>query len=238
MKSRKRPPVTRFSNDRRSGAVRALLILTIVCLGTLEAAAQAGQTGGFTDADVPLVVATPTPSPEPTAKAKPAADVAVKAGQPLPTRGRMKLTSYTREGSPDAEVGGLVMEIAPRYGVDPELVFCLMRKESSFKRKALSHKGASGLMQLMPATARRFDVSDIFDPRQNITGGVRYLRWLMDAFGEDRLDLVLAGYNAGEGSVIKYGRSVPPYSETRDYVKVITGRYGGLVHRRPAVAQR
>jgi soluble lytic murein transglycosylase-like protein len=99
-----------------------------------------------------------------------------------------------------------------------------MHQESSFKRGAISPKGARGLMQLMPATAARFGVTNMFDPRQNIEGGTRYLRFLMDAFDGD-IALTLAGYNAGEGAVLKYGRRVPPYRETQEYVRRITQRY-------------
>jgi soluble lytic murein transglycosylase-like protein len=110
-----------------------------------------------------------------------------------------------------------------------------MHRESSFKKRALSHKGASGLMQLMPATARRFGVSNIWDPRQNIEGGARYMRVLLDMFEGD-VRLALAGYNAGEGAVMKYGYRVPPYSETREYVRRITERYALM--RDPATARR
>ena len=99
-----------------------------------------------------------------------------------------------------------------------------MRAESGFNRTAVSVKGAMGLMQLMPGTAARYGVTNIFDPRQNIEGGARYMRFLLDLFNRD-VDLALAGYNAGEGAVMKYGYQVPPYSETREYVRRISQRY-------------
>jgi soluble lytic murein transglycosylase-like protein len=102
-----------------------------------------------------------------------------------------------------------------------------MHQESTFKARALSPKGASGLMQLMPATARRFGVSNIWDARQNIDAGVKYMRWLLDTFNGDVV-LALAGYNAGEGAVMKYGWRVPPYRETQEYVRRITSRYGAI----------
>jgi soluble lytic murein transglycosylase-like protein len=102
-----------------------------------------------------------------------------------------------------------------------------MHQESSFKLRATSHKGASGLMQLMPATARRFGVTDIYEPRQNIDAGVKYMRWLLDTFNGD-VSLALAGYNAGEGAVMKYGWNIPPYNETREYVRRITNRYNSI----------
>ncbi|HBE82544.1 MAG TPA: transglycosylase, partial [Blastocatellia bacterium] len=82
-------------------------------------------------------------------------------------------------------------------------------------------------MQLMPATARRFGVTSIYDPKQNIDAGIRYMRWLLDTFNQDVV-LALAGYNAGEGAVMKYGRNVPPYRETQEYVRRITARYNAI----------
>jgi soluble lytic murein transglycosylase-like protein len=123
-----------------------------------------------------------------------------------------------------AEVDHAVEDAAHRYGLDPCFVIAVMRAESGVRRLAISPKGASGYMQLMPATARRFGVTDIFDTRQNIDGGARYLRFLMDRFGGD-MELVLAGYNAGEMAVERYGRRVPPFAETRNYVRSIVDRY-------------
>lgn len=117
-----------------------------------------------------------------------------------------------------------IVESSRRYSIDPLLIYSQMHQESSFKLRAMSHKGASGLMQLMPATARRFGVTQIWDPKQNIDAGVRYMRWLLDTFNQDVV-LALAGYNAGEGAVMKYGWRVPPYRETQEYVRRITGRY-------------
>lgn len=127
--------------------------------------------------------------------------------------------------SGNARIDQLIRVNGARFGVDPYLIFCVIEHESQFKTRALSPKGAQGLMQLMPATARRLGVRNAFDPAENITGGTRYLKELMGMFG-GRMDLVLASYNAGEGAVMKYGRTVPPYRETRNYVKQITKRYG------------
>jgi soluble lytic murein transglycosylase-like protein len=124
----------------------------------------------------------------------------------------------------DARLDAIIVESATRNNVDPVLVYSLMHQESSFKPRAVSYKGARGLMQLMPGTAARFGVRDIFDPRQNIEGGIRYLSFLLDMFDHD-VPLALAAYNAGEGAVIKYGRRIPPYSETQEYVRRITRRY-------------
>ncbi len=117
----------------------------------------------------------------------------------------------------------LVAGIAPKYQIDPGLVLAIIAVESDFQRDAVSPKKALGLMQLMPETAERFGVRHPFDPEENIAGGVRYLRWLL-AYFEGRVPLVLAGYNAGEGAVDRYG-GVPPYPETRDYISRIRALY-------------
>lgn len=124
-------------------------------------------------------------------------------------------------------IDAYIVDSSKRYGIDPLLIYAQMHQESGFKLKATSYKGASGLMQLMPATARRFGVTDIYEPRQNIDAGIKYMRWLLNTFDGD-LNLALAGYNAGEGAVMKYGRQIPPYNETRDYVKKITSRYNSI----------
>jgi soluble lytic murein transglycosylase-like protein len=114
--------------------------------------------------------------------------------------------------------------IARRHGVDPLLVRAVIRVESNFDPKAVSPRGAAGLMQLMPETAMRYGVENRFDPAQNIDGGVRYLRDLMAMF-DGNLSLALAAYNAGEGAVIKYGRRIPPYPETQQYVVWVRSYY-------------
>jgi soluble lytic murein transglycosylase-like protein len=134
----------------------------------------------------------------------------------------------------DAKIDAIIVESAARNRVDPVLVYSLMHQESSFKPRAVSYKGARGLMQLMPGTAARFGVRDIFDPRQNIEGGIRYLSFLLDMFDGD-VPLSLAAYNAGEGAVIKYGRRIPPYSETQEYVRRIGERY--QLMRNPEIAR-
>jgi soluble lytic murein transglycosylase-like protein len=121
-------------------------------------------------------------------------------------------------------VDSFIVESGKRNSVDPLLLYSIMHQESSFKPRALSYKGARGLMQLMPPTAARFGVRDIWDPKQNIEGGAKYMRFLLDLFSGD-VRLALAGYNAGEGAVMKYGYNVPPYSETREYVRRIGNRY-------------
>ena len=127
----------------------------------------------------------------------------------------------------DVTIDSYIVDSSRRYGMDPLLIYSQMHQESSFKLRATSNKGASGLMQLMPATARRLGVTNIYDPKQNIEGGVKYMRMLMDMFGQD-VNLALAGYNAGEGAVMKYGNQIPPYSETREYVRRISERYTSI----------
>lgn len=123
------------------------------------------------------------------------------------------------------KLDNLIRHSGAKYGVDPYLIFCVMEQESHFNAHALSPKGARGLMQLMPGTAARFGVKRPSDPAQNIAGGTRFLKQLLNRFN-GRIDLVLASYNAGEGAVMKFGRKVPPYRETRAYVKKISFRYG------------
>jgi hypothetical protein len=124
----------------------------------------------------------------------------------------------------DRNVDSFIIESGRRNSVDPLLLYAIMHQESTFKARAMSYKGARGLMQLMPGTALRFGVSNIWDPKQNIEGGTRYMRFLLDKF-EGNVQLALAGYNAGEGAVMKYGYRIPPYSETQEYVRRITRRY-------------
>ncbi len=124
----------------------------------------------------------------------------------------------------DATIDSYILESGRRNSVDPLLLYAIMHQESTFKTRAMSNKGARGLMQLMPGTAQRFGVTSIWDPRQNIEGGTRYVRFLLDMFDGD-VQLALAGYNAGEGAVMKYGYRIPPYSETQEYVRRISKRY-------------
>lgn len=121
---------------------------------------------------------------------------------------------------------GLIADAASTYGVDKGLVKAVIHTESGFNPNARSGPGARGLMQLMPATARRFAVDDVYDPRQNIKGGTQYLGFLLNRF-QNNLELALAAYNAGEGNVDKYG-GIPPFAETQDYVQRVLGRYNKL----------
>lgn len=125
----------------------------------------------------------------------------------------------------NARVDSLIRHYGNQFSVDPYLVYCLMSQESKFIMNATSPKGAQGLMQLMPGTAARYGVTNPYDVAQSIMGGTRYLKDLLKMFN-GRVDLALAGYNAGENAVIKYGYTVPPYDETRNYVRLIIARYG------------
>lgn len=116
-----------------------------------------------------------------------------------------------------------IVRLARKHRLDPNLVHAVISAESAYNFRAVSPAGAMGLMQLMPATAERFGVSDPFDPEQNMNAGMRYLRWLMNRF--KNVQLALAGYNAGEGAVEKYGRKIPPYQETQTYVKRVLQFY-------------
>jgi soluble lytic murein transglycosylase-like protein len=122
----------------------------------------------------------------------------------------------------------IIYKTGKRYGVDPRLLHAVIWQESKYKPAAVSHAGARGLMQLMPATAKRFKCDDVTDPASNIDAGTKYLRWLIKRF-DGNVTLALAGYNAGEGNVDKHN-GVPPFDETQKYVRIITGRYGKNHH--------
>jgi len=151
---------------------------------------------------------------------------------PVATSGALR--GYTTGSS---EIDGYLIQSGTSNGVDPLLLYSVMHQESSFKSRAISPKGARGLMQLMPGTAIRYGVTNIFDPRQNIEGGARYLRFLLEHFDGD-VNLALAGYNAGEGAVEKYGWRIPPYAETQEYVRRISQRYSLLQDPNAAVFAR
>ena len=130
--------------------------------------------------------------------------------------------------SGDRNLDLIILRAGERYGVDPRFIHAVIWQESKYKMQARSHAGAQGLMQLMPATARRFGCNDAYDVESNIDAGTKYLRFLLKRF-DGNVTLALAGYNAGEGSVDKYN-GVPPFNETQNYVRIITGRYGKNFH--------
>jgi soluble lytic murein transglycosylase-like protein len=147
------------------------------------------------------------------------------ASQPVVDVATNMVVSDRPWSSGNSRIDSLIRYYGAKYAVDPYLIYCTMSQESGFSSTAISSKGALGLMQLMPDTAARYGVTNPYDVAQSIMGGTRYLKDLLTMFN-GRVDLALAGYNAGEGAVMKYGNTIPPYSETRTYVKLILARYG------------
>ena len=140
-----------------------------------------------------------------------------------------------RNRRPDrATIEAWVHVLAPGYGLDANLLLAVIEVESRFNPRARSPKNARGLMQLLPGTARRFEVEDIWDPLENLMGGMAYLRWLLDLYEGD-IDLSLAAYNAGEHSVKRYG-GIPPYRETRHYVKNVNRIYNQAIQSRTTLS--
>ena len=131
--------------------------------------------------------------------------------------------------APAGDIVDLVERMAPEYGLDPRLVLAVIQVESAYHTDAVSPKDAAGLMQLIPETAARFGVRDVFNPVENVRGGMAYLRWLL-AYFEGDLSLALAAYNAGEHAVERY-HGVPPYAETRAYLRLIRKLYPETAHR-------
>jgi len=191
---------------------RILFILALLAISTVAAVGQTGtyQVDNF---DLPNAVRIQISEPS---KSKPKRLVQLTSQVFNPSLG-----GFTTGNS---DYDSFIVESGKRNQVDPLLLYSIMHQESSFKSGALSYKGARGLMQLMPPTAVRFGVTNIWDPKQNIEGGARYLRFLLDLFSGD-VRLALAGYNAGEGAVMKYGYRIPPYNETQEYVRRIGNRY-------------
>ena len=172
----------------------------------------------------PRQTAPPPPNPnDEMERLKKAADLMVKVNEAL--------------GMPQSPYGKIIYDIAVRHSINPHLVAALIHVESAFNPRAVSSKGAYGLMQLLPETARRFGVKkkkDLFDPKKNLEAGVRYLKWLADRFGGDA-EKILAAYNAGEGAVERFG-GIPPYQETQTYVQRIFGLLGFAVPPAPVPA--
>lgn len=233
-----------------------LLIATIV-LSTVSAFAQNDSTyrvDNFDFANAVKIERPPTPAPAARQRRKRLV-TANNFNYTTSSLPLLQTTSMNLSGglsgftTGDANIDSFIVDSGRRNSVDPLLLYSIMHQESTFKPRAMSYKGARGLMQLMPGTAARFGVTSIWDPRQNIEGGARYMRFLLDQFDGD-VRLALAGYNAGEGAVMKYGNRIPPYSETQEYVRRISRRYSlmrdpmtarlanGLSREQVAVAQR
>jgi hypothetical protein len=130
--------------------------------------------------------------------------------------------------SGDCDLDWIIFRAGEKAGVDPRFIHAVIKQESKYDPKAVSPVGAQGLMQMTPATAKRFGLKDPFDATANVEAGTKYLKWLLQRFDGD-VSLALAGYNAGEGSVDKY-KGVPPFSETQNYVKKIVANYGKTYH--------
>lgn len=156
---------------------------------------------------VPLL-AFPMPAEK---KATPAPLTSVPITKPVSSLGRKEYMPY-------------IQAAAMRYRLPEALLHAVIKVESNYNPNAVSPKGATGLMQLMPETGKRYGVTELTDPQSNIDGGAKYLRFLLDLFNQD-LSLALAGYNAGENAVKRYNNSIPPYAETQGYVRKVTELY-------------
>ena len=160
--------------------------------------------------------------------AEASAKVNLIATKPRPNIYLPAESSFTGHSRPAVEIGRdgvekIVREAADRHSVDPALVRAVIETESNWNPKAWSHKGAGGLMQLIPTTAQRYGASDVFNPQQNIDAGVKHLKWLLERYNGN-LDLALAAYNAGEGAVDR-AHGVPAFRETRNYVQKVQNAY-------------
>jgi len=209
---------------------KALVFLLFV----LSSAATAFGQNGYLRDNIDLnAVEIPTPTPVPPKSAARKLTASRNYVYSPGPDALIHLTSLTASPSlgafttGDENIDNFIVDSGKRNSVDPLLLYSIMHQESSFKSRAMSYKGARGLMQLMPPTAARFGVRNIWDPQQNIEGGSRYMKFLLDRFDGD-LSLALAGYNAGEGAVEKYGFRIPPYAETQEYVRRISQRYNIL----------
>jgi soluble lytic murein transglycosylase len=199
-----------FISDHRDARALRIALLAMAIQAPAPASAQAlyGFVAGDgvahfsdvrSDSRFELIIAAPAPGP------------ARRSARPRP---------------PDAALARTIQHAAIEAGVDPALVTAVAHVESGYDRLAVSPKGAQGLMQLMPDTARRFSVADPFDAAQNLSGGARYLATLLARY--DDLSLALAAYNAGEAAVERHGRRIPPYPETQAYVPRVLSRYAEL----------
>jgi soluble lytic murein transglycosylase-like protein len=235
--------ITANAQNIKSGNQRAATPeeLSRTGVGALQSLGRAATTLALMTAEIAVPVA-PLYSPAPPAiiEAPPApvkvmnlesAGVSATSIERAPISGRGFRNPAAKglkgQTTGNMKIDQIIVEAASRHGVEPLLLFSVMHQESAFNTQAVSPKGARGLMQLMPATAARFGVKNISDPEQNIHGAAQYLRFLLDMFEGD-VSLALAGYNAGEGAVKKYGYNVPPYPETINYVRKIKRRYTNL----------
>lgn len=210
-----------------------LFVLSVVSVFSISAQTDANSTADVNTTEGVKTALKPintSSTPEPKIRIIEPLDKSESLGLPIKS---YKLGALST-GNP--AVDGYIEEFCALYDVDPLLIFAQMNQESSFQARATSPKGASGFMQLMPDTARRFGVTNIYNPRQNIKAGIKYMRWLLDKFDGD-VSLALAGYNAGEGAVMKYGNKIPPYRETQSYVVKIMNHYELISNQGSTIAQ-
>src|SRR6476661_7285610 len=181
------------------------ILLAAVALCAMTPSLAQAQLYSWKDANGRLIIS--DRPQDPTAKTYAVAYVGTAYGVAKPTTGTRRVTEFD----------DLIAEHATRHSLQPDFVRAVIQAESAFNPRARSPKGAMGLMQLMPSTAAEYQVANAYDPAENIRAGVAYLKSLLTRFDND-VSLALAAYNAGPGAVEKYGRTVPPYKETRNYV--------------------
>jgi soluble lytic murein transglycosylase-like protein len=192
--------------------LRILSATLVVCACAVAAEPAAAQIYSWRDASGTLVL-----SNKPRSEGGEVATYAVHGAATVRTTARPEASARQRK------YDYWIDQYARAQNVSPDLVRAVIQAESNFNPRAVSSKGAMGLMQLMPATARELGVSDPFHPAENIRGGVTYLARLLARYDQN-VELALAAYNAGSGNVERYGNAIPPFRETRDYVKKITGK--------------
>lgn len=150
--------------------------------------------------------------------------ISIRSCEPKPSAWPVSNAYTASRSAKKSQFNELIAQAAQRHQVDERLVHAVIQTESAYNANATSSAGAVGLMQLMPGTARQYGVTDRNDPSQNINGGTKYLRYLLDLFNSN-MDLAVAAYNAGENAVMKHNNSIPPYPETRNYVRQVLALY-------------
>jgi len=210
-----------------------LKIVFLLCIALYGGQAAAGTIYKFVDADGHTYY---TNKPKKAYRYIDSSGSAYYADEPKDSVSKtiFKFRTYTSKDFPSRTLrysshnkqryAGLIEQTASKYQIDPKLVHAVIQTESAYDADAVSSAGAVGLMQLMPETARRFGVNDRNDPNQNVEGGIRYLKHLINLF-EDNVRLAVAAYNAGENAVMKYNYSIPPYPETQNYVRQVLALY-------------
>jgi soluble lytic murein transglycosylase-like protein len=202
--------------------LKSALVVALLAITTPAAAspvfASLDRHGKLQVSDAPLAGATAFDPHRPFVPAAP------RPATRTPAAKTVALTAMPKAAS---RWNPMIEQVAAEHGVDARLLHAIVRVESSYNHQARSHAGALGLMQVIPATGKRFGANDLFDPLQNLRAGTAYLVWLHRRFNGD-LTLMLAAYNAGEGAVQRHGNRVPPFSETRRYVEKVTALYRGV----------